>query len=96
MKRSGLRVSNSIVFSSGEPGKLLTLQYNNSLSEYFTTLSLNLKSWYKAVPNSLHEVDSQGGGGGGGGTNVDYQQGYTSGRVVARCIVCTSGKVVDT
>ncbi|XP_023345136.1 uncharacterized protein LOC111714296 [Eurytemora carolleeae] len=32
-----------------------------------------------AVPNSLHEVDSQGGGGGGGGTNVDYQQGYTSG-----------------
>ncbi len=57
---------------------------------------MNLKSWYKAVPNSLHEVDSQGGGGGGGGTNVDYQQGYTSGRVVARCIVCTSGKVVDT
>ena len=95
MKRSVLRVSNSIVFSSGEPANFHTLQYNNNLSEYFTTLSLNLKSWYKAVPNSLHEVDSQGGGG-GGGTNVDYQQGYTSGRVVARCIVCTSGRVVDT
>ena len=40
-----------------------------------------MKSWYKAVPNSLHEVDSQGGGG-GGETTVDYQQGYTSGRVI--------------